>query len=437
MDNRSTCWSLTRRSLATLILLGCCLAAPAVAQQESAETSFEWDLLLAGGHVMDVHNGIDGLYDVAIADSQIVAVGEGLDPASAERVVDVSGLYVMPGLIDLHVHVFWGTGTGYARGRSGWSSYSDSYNAVRPDDHAPRAGVTTVVDAGSSGWRNFPTFYDRVIKGSRTRVLAFLNIVGAGMNGGPAEQDLTDMDGRLTGQMAERFDSIVGVKLAHFRGPDWEPTRRAVAAGEAAEVPVMVDFGGSKPPLPFTQLLQELRPGGILTHCYAGVGSRESIVDLDEGKLRDVALKARERGVLFDVGHGGGSFRFDVALPALRAGFFPNTISTDLHIGSMNAGMKDMANVMSKFLAMGMSWSDVVAASTLVPAQTIQREDLGHLSVGAVADIAVFSLREGQFGYVDVRGKRLSGTQRAVAELTIRAGRVLWDLNGLTAEPAE
>ena len=306
---------------------------------------------------------------------------------------------------------------------------------MRPDDHAPRAGVTTVVDAGSSGWRNFPTFYDRVIKGSRTRVLAFLNIVGGGMNGGPAEQDLTDMDGRLTGQMAGRFDAIVGVKLAHFTGPDWEPTRRAVAAGEAAQVPVMVDFGGSSPPLALKQLfLKELRPGDIFTHCYAGVGSRESIVDLETGELRDVATKARKRGILFDVGHGGGSFRFDVAMPALRAGFVPNTISTDLHIGSMNSSMKDQTNVMSKFLAMGMSWADVVAASTWAPAQAIQREDLGNLSIGAVADIAVFSLQEGDFGFVDVKHQRLGGNQKVVAELTMRGGRVLWDLNGLTAE---
>lgn len=423
----------TLRFALTLI----CLCSVSDAQEAAADSvAYEWDLLLRGGHVIDARSGVDGILDIAIADSQIVAIGEGLDVGRAESSVDLAGLYVTPGLIDLHAHVFWGTGDGYAKWNDIWWSYSDSHGGVRPDDHAPRAGVTTVVDAGSSGWRNFPTFHDRAIKTSETRVLAFLNIVGAGMNGSPAEQDLTDMDGRLTGMMANRFDAIVGIKLAHFNGPDWEPTRQAVAAGDLAEVPVMVDFGGSTPPLPLKQLfLKELRPGDIFTHCYAGSGRRESIVDLDKGELRDVATKARKRGILFDVGHGAGSFRFDVAIPALAAGFVPNTISTDLHIASMNRGMKDMTNVMSKFLALGMSWTDVVAASTWAPAQTIQREDLGHLSVGAVADIAVFSLQQGHFGFVDVRNQRLAGDTKAVAQLTLRAGQVMWDLNGLTAEP--
>jgi len=273
----------------TLICL-CCTSGAQEAAADSVE--YEWDMLLRGGHVIDARSGVDGILDIAIADSQIVAMGAGLDASRAELSVDLAGLYVTPGLIDLHAHVFWGTGDGYgySKWKDIWWSHSDSHAGVRPDDHAPRAGVTTVVDAGSSGWRNFSMFHDRAIKKSETRVLAFLNIVGAGMNGSPAEQDLTDMDGRLTGMMAKRFGAIVGIKLAHFDGPDWEPTRQAVAAGELAEVPVMVDFGGSTPPLPLKQLfLKELRPGDIFTHCYAGTGRRESIVDLDKGELRDVA----------------------------------------------------------------------------------------------------------------------------------------------------
>jgi dihydroorotase len=228
---------------------------------------------------------------------------------------------------------------------------------------------------------------------------------------------------------------LVGVKLAHFRGPDWEPTRRAVAAGGQAEVPVMIDFGGSDPVLPLAQLLlEELRPGDILTHCYANVGSRESVVD-STGALIPGALEAQERGIIFDIGHGGGSFRFDVAMPAIAQGLRPTTISSDLHVGSMNSGMKDMANLLSKCLAMGLSWPEAVAASTWKPAQVIGRDDLGHLSEGAVADVALFRIEAGDYGFVDVRRKRLGGKQRVVAEMTIRGGWVAWDLNGLAATP--
>lgn len=402
------------------------------------EVVFDFDLLIDNGHVIDPKSGIDRMMDIAIKDTVIAKIAARIDPARAERTIDASGLFVTPGLIDMHVHVFWGKERDYMHSRRNdtWGSYSNSYFSVPPDSHAPRAGVTTVVDAGSSGWRSFPTFYEEVVKRSRTRVLAFLNIVGAGMNGSPAEQDLTDMDARLTAQMAQSFANvIVGIKLAHFRGPDWEPTRRAVAAGKQAEMPVMVDFGGSKPPLPLRQLLlDELRPGDILTHCYANVGSRESIID-SAGMLLPAALKAQQRGIVFDIGHGGGSFRFDVALPAIAQGLRPTTISSDLHTSSMLGGMKDMANLLSKSLALGLSWPETVTASTWKPAQVIGREDLGHLSEGAVADIAVFRIEEGDYGFVDVRNRRLKGTKRVIAELTVRQGRIIWDLNGLAAIP--
>ena len=253
------------------------------------------------------------------------------------------------------------------------------------------------------------------------------------MKGGPVEQNLADMDASLTAMRAVEYDElIVGVKVAHYAGADWQPVDRAVAAGEAAGIPVAVDFGGHVPPLSLEELfMTRLRPGDIFTHTYANVRGRISIVD-DDGQLRPFVRRARERGIVFDVGHGGGSFLFSQAIPAMEQGFPPDTISTDLHTGSMNGGMKNMLNVMSKFLVMGMSLEDVVRAATWRAAQAIHRDDLGHLSVGAEADIAVLRLREGDFGFVDVGGQKLEGNQKLECELTLRAGDAVWDLNGLS-----
>jgi dihydroorotase len=242
------------------------------------------------------------------------------------------------------------------------------------------------------------------------------------------------MDAKLTALRARQFaDYVVGIKVAHYQGPEWLPVDRAVEAGKLAGVPVMVDFGGNEPPLPLGELLLEhLRPGDILTHMYAHVRGRMPLVNA-QGQLESFAPAARKRGIIFDVGHGGGSFLFRQAVPALKQGFVPDTISTDLHIGSMNAGMKDQLNVMSKLLNLGLSLEDVIAKSTWRPAQVIRREALGHLSPGVAADITVLRLREGQFGFIDTRGARMNGTRKLECELTVRAGRVVWDLNGLAA----
>jgi dihydroorotase len=381
-----------------------------------------YDLLLKGGHVIDGKNKISAIRDVAIRDGKIAAVAADIPAAQAIKTVDVSGLYVTPGLVDIHVHVYAGTGQ---RG-----AYCGD-NSVYPDGFTFRTGVTTVADAGSSGWRNFPDFKDRVIDRAHTRVLAFLNIVGRGMVGA-GEQDLTDMDAPSTSEQALRHkDVIIGIKTAHYAGPEWTPVERAVAAGTLAHIPVMVDFGEFRPERPFQQLvLNKLRPGDIYTHTYL---SWVPMLD-DQGRLLPYLLEARRRGVIFDVGHGGGSFLFRQAVPAMRQGFGPDSISTDLHIGSMNAGMKDMLNVMSKFLNIGMPLDEVILRSTWTPAHEIQREDLGNLSVGAPADVAVLRVQEGSFGFVDTYGARIKGTRKLECELTIRAGKVVYDLNGITRD---
>jgi len=381
----------------------------------------QYDLLLQGGHVIDAKNNIDAVRDVAIRDGKIAAVAARIDPAQAFKVVNAAGLYVTPGLIDIHVHVYAGTGEP--------RSYAGD-NSLYPDGYTFRAGVTTVADAGCAGWRNFEDFKQRVIDRAKTRVLAFINIVGNGMRGAKYENDLADMQAKPTAEMAQKYKGlIIGVKTAHYAGPEWTPVEQAVEAGTIANIPVMVDFGSNRKERPMSELVtRKLRPGDIYTHCYSGLRD-----ELDEsGHVNPAMFEARKRGVIFDVGHGGGSFAWRIAVPAIKQGFPPDSISTDLHTGSMNAGMKDMANVMSKFLAMGLTLKEVVADSTWNPAREIHREDLGNLSVGAVADVTILRVERGNFGYTDMYGARLKGNQKLTCELTLRDGKVVWDLNGMT-----
>ena len=385
----------------------------------------QYDLLIKGGHVIDAKNDIDQAMDVAVQDGKIAAVEAGIDESKAKKVIDAAGLYVTPGLIDIHVHVYAGTGI---RALTGDSS-------VYPDGHSFRSGVTTMVDVGSSGWHNFPDFKQRVIDRAKTRVLAMLNIVGDGMGGGAIEQNLDDMDAQATAKVAKQYaDTVVGIKTAHYSGPEWIPVDRAIEAGKLANIPIMVDFGIFHPARPFEELVtKRLRPGDMYTHTFLG---RVPMLD-ENGKVRPYLFEAQKRGVKFDVGHGGGSFWWRLAAPALKQGFIPDSISTDLHIGSMNAGMKNMLNVMSKILSHGVSLQDVVSKSTWQPAQQIKRPELGHLSVGAVADVAVIRMDEGSFGFLDVRKARAMGNRLLTAELTLKDGQIMWDLNGLAGTPWE
>jgi len=381
----------------------------------------QYDLVLKGGHVIDPKNKISAVRDVAIAKGRIAEVAESIPAARALKVVDVSSLYVVPGLIDIHVHVYAGTG---ARGIIAGD------NSVYPDGFTFRAGMTTVVDAGSAGAQNFADFKDRVIDRARTRVLAFLNIVRAGMSGA-IEQKTSEMVPEDAVAVAKQYPGlIVGFKTAHYAAPDWIAVERTVEAGRQANLPVMVDFGNNRPERPLKELvLTKLRPGDIYTHVYSGLRGEQD----DTGHVNPALVEARERGVIFDVGHGGGSFLWRIAVPAIKEGFLPDSISTDLHTGSMNAGMKDMLNVMSKFLAMGLSLDDVILRSTWNPAKEIKHEELGHLSAGAPADVSVLRLEKGSFGFTDMHGARMRASQKLVCELTIRDGRVVYDLNGITA----
>ncbi len=387
-----------------------------------AEPSY--DLLIRGGRVIDPKNGVDAPADVAIAGDRIVKVAPGIAASDAKQVVDARGKIVTPGLVDMHVHVFHGTERN--------AYLSNGFDAVAPDGFTLRTCVTTAADAGGAGWRNVAQFKDQVVDRAKTRILAWLNIVGGGMKGGAAEQNPADLESlpALTA-IRDYKDFVIGVKSAHFKG-GWASVDHAVEAASAAGVPVMVDFGDFKPELSLEDLLlRRLRPGDVFTHMYAKIEGRTSLVG-DDGKLRPYLAHARKRGIVFDVGHGGGSFVYAQAEPAIAQGFAPDTISTDLHSQSMNGGMKDMPNVMSKLLAMGLSLADVVRDSTATPAKTLRRPELGQIAAGAGADVAVFSLRDGAFGYVDVDGVKRPGRQRLECEVTVRAGKVVYDLNGLS-----
>lgn len=379
------------------------------------------DLLLVGGHVIDPANGIDGPADVAIGDGKIVAVGPNLSPEGVETVLDVAGHYVTPGIIDMHAHVF------HTHRRSGLS--------LHPHVNTFSSGVTTVVDAGTSGWRDFADFRREVIDRAKVRVLAYVNIVGSGM-GGEWEHDVREMNPRPAAAAAEEHAGVVvGIKTAHYWAkrpfdadhPAWAAVDAAVEAGELCGLPMMVDFFPWLPERPYpTLILEKLRPGDIHTHVFA---QQFPIIDA-AGTVEEHLWRARERGVTFDLGHGAASFWFRNAVPAIAQGFVPDSISTDLHTGNLNGPVIDMLTTMDKVLNMGVPLAEVIARSTVAPARENGRPELGTLSAGAEADVAVLALEAGAFSFVDCGKTTLPGRQRLRCALTLRAGQVVYNPNG-------
>ena len=384
----------------------------------------EFDLLIKNGHVIDPKNRINGKKDIAVAAGKVVKVENDISASQSKKTIDAKGLYVVPGLIDIHTHVFVGTKP---------DKFADGINSVSPDDFTFKSGVTTVVDAGTSGWRNFSLFKEQVIDRSQTRVLAFVNIAGSGMSGKPLQEDINDMNSDSAVVAIQKHkDIIVGIKIGHYEGSDWAPFERALDAGRKSNTPLFVEC--HLPQFSLEDQLKNMRPGDILTHSFEQVTERMPVVD-EKGKVRPFVLAAQKKGVCFDVGHGGAGFWFSQAVPAFKQGLAPNSFGSDLHRFSMNAGMKNMLNIMSKYMAIGMSLEDVITRATWNAAKSIKREDLGNLSEGAVADITILNLQKGKFGFIDAAGKKLKSSHRLEAELTMRAGKIVWDLNGIAAEP--
>ena len=388
-----------------------------------AANAQQYDLLIKNGRIIDPKNKIDAKMDIAIAEGKISKVAQDIPTTQSKKVLDVTGLLVTPGFIDMHTHVFVGSKP---------DIFADGIYSVSADDFSFKSGVTTMVDAGTSGWRNFPTFKSNVIDKSQTRILAFINIAGVGMIGNPDQGDVNDMNAQMTALTIQKYpEIIVGVKIGHYEGSDWSPFDRALEAGNIAKVPLFVEC--HLPQYSLEDQLKKMRPGDIITHSYEKITERQSVVD-DQGKVRPFVLEAKNKGVLFDVGHGGFGFWFSEAMPSLQQGLAPNTFGSDLHRFSMNSGMKDMLNIMSKYLNMGMVVPDIIQRATWNAAQSIKRNDIGSLSEGSIADIAVISILTGNYGFMDAGGNKIEGTRKFESELTIRAGKIVWDLNGISAQ---
>lgn len=399
-----------------------------------------YGIVIKGGHVIDPKSNLNELMDIAIQtapanrqgqsalEPRIVLIAKNIDTALAIQVVDARGMYVTPGLIDIHTHVFYGPSKN--------DYLSNGSISVVPDNYTFRTGVTTVVDAGGAGWKSFQTFKKNIIDISATRVLSMLNIVGEGMRGGAFEQNMDDMDADKTAAAAlENKEYVVGFKLAHFGKADWTPVERLTKAGRMADMPVMVDFGSGNQSLE-ELFFKYLRPGDIYTHSYCYVpGVREPIINTETHEVKPFVRKAQQNGLIFDVGFGSGSFDYRTAIPAIKAGFYPNTLGTDLHASSINGAMKDQMNVFSVFLNLGMDIPSIIKAATWAPAQAIKREELGNLTVGGIADIAVLSMRKGNFGFKDIAGNRQQGDRRFECQLTIKGGKVVYDLNAIASKP--
>lgn len=389
----------------------------------------KFDLLITGGRVIDPANHLDGNYDVGIADGKISRVAADLSAADATTVVNASGLVVTPGILDIHTHVY----PFVSRGRN-------AIEGVYPDHHLLASGVTTTVDVGTSGWKDFPDFKERIIDHSKVRVLALINIASGGMVDADTEQSEDEMQPEIAASLAKAFPQVVvGIKTAHYwtnkpwddKHHPWSSVDQALEAGELCGLPVMVDFWPRPPERSYQDLLlKKLRPGDIHTHVYAQ--QFPVLNENDKTRVSDFMWQARERGICFDLGHGAGSFWFRNAVPAVRAGFPPDSISTDLHLANINGPVKSMQLTMSKIYNMGMPLAEVIRRSTVEPARLIRRPELGTLTPGAEADVAVFADLEGDFSFADCGRARMRGSHKLECQFTVRRGQVVHDPSGLS-----
>ena len=369
----------------------------------------QFDLLIKGGEVVDPGGGNNGKLDVGIKRNRIAAVDPDIPAESAAQVIDADGQFVTPGLVDLHTHVYYGGG----------------YFGIHADPVAARSGVTTWLDVGSSGAYNFLGFREFVVNPSQARIYALLNISSIGLTAGGwelANLDYCDID--LCCKMINlNRDITLGVKARidqrQTRGTGIVPLTYAREAADRCELPLMVHISTGPPAI--VDVLKHMKPNDILTHCFTGGDMR--IID-DAGKLRDEAKQAWDSGVVMDIGHGAGSFSFETAEALMSVGYKPDVISSDIHQVSIHGPMFDMPTCLSKFMLLGMSFAEVIQASTERPAQVMGLQDeIGTLKPGALADVALFRIESGDFTFYDVQMNPRQGKQLVRNTLTIVNGR--------------
>ena len=370
----------------------------------------KYDILLKGGTVIDPAQQLHDQRDVGIAEGKIAAIEHDIPANQAKQTVFVTGKYVTPGLVDIHAHVYAGVTT--------WG--------IKADPVCTTTGVTTIVDAGSSSWATFPGFREYIAQPARTRILTYIHISGIGLVYGPVGE-MHELEYADPGEVAETLmrnpDITIGVKVRQgveqVGDNGVEPLKLAIKAAALAGVPVMCHIGAG---VPLPDVLKLMRPGDVITHCFQGRG--DSIID-DKGRVIPEAWSARDDGVIFDVGHGMGSFCYEVAQRAMEQGFISDVISTDLHTGNINGPVYDLPTTLSKFLHLGLSLEEVLEKSTIAAAKTIRREaELGHLKIGTVADVAVFDCISGEFEFCDTHGTVFVGDQKLQPYLTIRDGEL-------------
>lgn len=384
------------------------------------ENARSCDLLIHGGTVIDPANHIFKICDVAVTGSTITAVGENLELV-AHKTIDAHGLFVTPGLIDMHCHCY-----------PFFPLFHDSLPNIHPDAHMPHNGVTTAVDAGTCGIGDFSAFRRDLIDHAQVRVLAFLNIADGGMVRMDTEQEPSHFDPAGVAHLAkEHADVVVGIKTAHYwvgkpfdaAHPAWASIDATLHAAELSGLPCMIDFQPTLPERSYQAMLQRLRPGDIHTHMYA----QQFPVLNDAGQVSDFLWEARERGVRFDLGHGAGSFLFRNAIPAFEQGFYPDTLSTDLYLDNVAGPVVGLLHILSKYLSMGMPLDQVIARATIAPAQILQHPELGTLSPGAAADIALLQKIDSPIHFADSSGARMAGNVRLTCMGTMRAGKMLYN----------
>jgi dihydroorotase len=372
-----------------------------------------YDLILRGGRVLDPSQNLDAVTDVAFADGKVARIGARLEDGAGTDIRDVTGKIVVPGLIDLHTHVYWG-GTSLG---------------IDAEEFCRTSGVTTAIDTGSAGPGNFAGFRKHVIEPSQVRILAYLHVSHAGiyafsnrvMVGESEELRMMDPIGAVEVVNANR-DVIVGIKVRVGRIASGNsgavPLDIALQAANEAGVPLMCHI--DHPPPSYEEVLQRLRPGDVLTHAFRPFPNTPVT---HQGTIKKEVLEARKRGVKFDIGHGKASFAFKTARAMLANGFYPDTISSDVHTLCINGPAFDQVTTLSKFLCMGMPLKEVIAASTVNAAMALKRPELGSLKPGSVGDATVISIEEGRFDYVDVLGEHLEGDKKIVSRGVALAGR--------------